>query len=127
LSLTSRGFGEAFLRTGAFTGLVRYETAIDRSFKSSLHELKALQEARCELGSNAPSEVVSIEPPAAEPPQPAEQTTTSGELASLRQPPNAAAQALEMIAAVRKTLARDRRERPESDGKESRDPVQQAA
>ncbi|MBI3281076.1 MAG: hypothetical protein HYZ57_14675, partial [Acidobacteria bacterium] len=58
------GLGEAFAHTEGLTRIVRYETAIDRTFKSSLHELKALQEARFELGSFAPSDVVSIEPPA---------------------------------------------------------------
>ncbi|MBI1897912.1 MAG: hypothetical protein HYS04_15485 [Acidobacteria bacterium] len=138
LSLTSRGFGEAFLRTGAFTGLVRYETAIDRSFKSSLHELKALQQDRFELGSFAPSEVVSMEPPpaaeaeptpapAAEPPQPAEQTATSEKLASLRQHEPQAVQAPEIVAAVLETIPRGRPEIGRSTRADRQPAAQQAA
>ncbi|MBI3282342.1 MAG: hypothetical protein HYZ57_21190, partial [Acidobacteria bacterium] len=132
------GLGEAFAHTEGLTRIVRYETAIDRTFKSSLHELKALQNARFELGSFAPSEVVSLEPPpaaeaeptpapAAEPPQPAAQTAISAKLASLRQPQPAAVQAPEIPAAVPETLAPGHREHPKSAGKESGDPVQQAA
>ncbi|MBI1897758.1 MAG: hypothetical protein HYS04_14710, partial [Acidobacteria bacterium] len=119
------GLGEAFAHTEGPTRIVRYETALDRTFKSSLHELKALQEARFELGSFAPSEVVSLEPPpaaaaertvapAAEAPQPIEQTAASGKLASLRHHQPEAVQAQVIVAAVRETVPRDRRERPET-------------
>ncbi|MBI1895605.1 MAG: hypothetical protein HYS04_03570, partial [Acidobacteria bacterium] len=129
------GLGEAFAHTEGLTRIVRYETAIDRCFKSSLHELQALQETRFELGSFAPSEVVSIEPPAAEaeptpapaakPPQPAQQTAASAKLASLRQPQPAAVQAPEIPAAVQGTLDCDRRQpgneaRPEPEAEAQR-------
>ncbi|MBI1897522.1 MAG: hypothetical protein HYS04_13505, partial [Acidobacteria bacterium] len=106
------------------TRIVRYETALDRCFKSSLHELQALQEARFELGSFAPSEVVSLEPPpaaeaesipppAAERPQPAEQTAASAKLASLRQPSPVAAKTSEIMPAVQENVARSRPDYPE--------------